>query len=172
MSIPNKIRAGDTLKFTESLTDYPASVWTLAYTLINATDNIEFVAVPVGDDYSVNIAHGITSNWNKGYYAYVARVSNGTESYVVLYGDLEILANATSANFEVRSHARIVLDNINAVLEDKATLEQASYSIDGRSLNSRSIDELLKIKEKYEYLVAREKNKKGGYRLNTINWIL
>ena len=58
-----------------------------------------------------------------------------------------------------------VLDNIEAVLENRASIDQSSFSIAGRSLSRMSVDELLTFRDRYkvEYLEeikkARIKNK-------------
>ena len=70
-----------------------------------------------------------------------------------------------NTNADLRSHAKKVLDAIEAVIENRATVDQSSFSIAGRSLSRMSIDELLTLKNRYkaEYLKeikeARIKNK-------------
>ena len=57
------------------------------------------------------------------------------------------------------------MDNIEAALENRASVDQSSFSIAGRSLSRMSIDELLTFRDRYhaEYLEeikkARIKNK-------------
>ena len=46
-------------------------------------------------------------------------------------------------------HVRRVIDAIEAVIERRATKDQKSYSIDGRSLERTPIDELLLLRDRY-----------------------
>ena len=42
------------------------------------------------------------------------------------------------------------MDNIEAVLENRATQDQMSYSIAGRSLSRMSVDDLLTFRDRYK----------------------
>ena len=74
------------------------------------------------------------------------------------------------------SHAKIVLDAIEAVIENRATMDQSSMSIAGRSLSRLSIDELLTFRARYraEYLKEvkqlRIKNKRGSGNTIKVNF--
>ena len=92
--------------------------------------------------------------------------------------------NATESNDEylitttssVRSHAKIVLDAIEAVIENRANIDQSSMSIAGRSLSRMSIDDLLTFRARYkaEYLKevkqARIKNGRGSGNTIKVNF--
>ena len=84
-----------------------------------------------------------------------------------------ITANETNDEFVfTRSHSKIVLDSIEAVIEGRANMDQSSMSIAGRSLSRMSIDELLTFRDRYkaewlkEVKLARIKN--GDASGNTI----
>jgi hypothetical protein len=68
----------------------------------------------------------------------------------------------------LRSHAKIVLDSIEAVLENRATMDQSSMSIAGRSLSRTPLPDLMELRDRYkaEYLkeikLARIRNKQGS----------
>ena len=54
---PTSITAGDSVAWTRSLSDYPASAgWSLAYTLINAAAKITINASAAGDDHAVSVS--------------------------------------------------------------------------------------------------------------------
>jgi hypothetical protein len=55
-----------------------------------------------------------------------------------------------------RTHARKVLDAIEAVIEGRATSEVAEYQIAGRELRYIPIPELLQLRDKYRGEVLRE----------------
>ena len=53
---PARVTAGDTIAWTKTLSDYPASAgWVLAYTLINAGAKITITAAASGDDHAVTV---------------------------------------------------------------------------------------------------------------------
>ena len=81
---------------------------------------------------------------------------------MVIQDDYE---NTTSS---VRSFAKQMLDAIEAVALNRASMDQSSMSIAGRSLSRMSIDELMSFRDRFkaEYLKevkqARIKNNKGS----------
>lgn len=149
LNIPEKIQAGDSLQFTDSLTNYPASTWTLTYTLINTTLKVSFSATASGDNHYTNVPATTSAKWTAGKYRYLATVSDGTDRFTVGSGSVEILADFTKPS-DQRHHVEKVLDAIEAVLEGKATVDQSSYSIAGRSLSRYSPAELLTWRDKYK----------------------
>ena len=91
-------------------------------------------------------------------------------------GFVEIQDNYATTTASVRSHAKIVLDSIEAVIENRANIDQASMSIAGRSLSRMSIDELLTFRDRYkaEYLKEvkqlRIKNNRGSGNTIKVNF--
>ena len=73
-------------------------------------------------------------------------------------GQLTIAADLVSvdAGFEARGHAQRVLASIEAVIEGRATKDQESYAINGRSLVRTSIADLLLLRDRYKREIARE----------------
>lgn len=160
-TIENLITAGDTLAFTTSVPDYPATDgWTLKYRLAPraAGTAIDIVASASGADYVVQVAASTTVNWATGFYTWTAFVESGAERYTVDRGQLEIrpASSTLAAGTDGRTHARTVLDAIEAVIENRATVDQESYAINGRSLKRMPISDLLKLRQIYRAEVAGE----------------
>ena len=119
---PTSARAGDTWRWTRSLVDYPAPIWTLTYTLFNASTKVSIVAAADGTDHAVTVASATTANYSAGRYDWVAAVAAGGERYQVDAGVLEILPDVSAlSKYDSRSHARIMLDAIEALLESRAS---------------------------------------------------
>mgnify|MGYP004192860319 CR=1 FL=1 len=84
------------------------------------------------------------------------------------------LVNGFSTVFDnaVRSYAKTILDAIEAVISNRATMDQQSMSIAGRSLSRMSVDELMTFRNQFkqEYLqeVKAARNKNGQASGNTI----
>lgn len=151
---PTELRAGDTWKWTRTLADYPASAWTLKYRFKNASGGFEIVASASGNDYSISVAATTTTGYAAGAYTWTAWVEGGSsEKYTVDAGvctlKADYRANSAGSALDDRTHARIVLDAIEAVLQNRASLDQQEYEIAGRRLVRMKIGELLKLRQTY-----------------------
>lgn len=175
-----QIVAGDTLDFTVSVPDYPASDgWTLKYSLTarfstptQSTITLTASTNDNGADYDIEVAPATTADWAAGYYTWARWVEkSGARQTLTESGTLQILADPelTAQGHDSRTHARKVLDAIEAVIENRATLDQESYTINGRSLNRTPIAELLKLRTIYRNEVEAEyrakNNVTGGKKL-------
>lgn len=151
---------GDTLEFTTAVPDYPASAgWTLTYRLVPRTSGsaISFNASASGDDYLVQVGSTTTAAWAAGEYSWSAYVTKVTERHTVDSGICTLLPDPSLvAAQDKRGHARKVLDAIEAVIENRATLDQEEYAIAGRSLKRTPLPELLKLRQLYKSEVAAE----------------
>lgn len=161
---PSELRAGDTWKWTRTLGDYPASTpWTLKYRFKNAAGGFEITASASGDGYSVTVTAAASAAYAAGSYDWIGWVENSdaSEKYTIDTGTLLVLPNlrsgtATAAQ-DVRSHAQTVLDAVEAVIENRATLDQEAYEIAGRSLKRTPLAELFKFRRLYRAEVRAEK---------------
>jgi hypothetical protein len=147
---PSVIIIGDTVKFEVSLSDYPAPEWTAHY-LIDSNSVID------GDGdgcvHSFNIPSSITAVYADGEKPFQFYVTNATERYTLSSG-IVILKNINS-----KTHARKVLEAINARLENRASQEQIEYEINGRRIKFISHEELLKLRSFYLREVSNEEAK-------------
>jgi hypothetical protein len=135
---PARIVAGDTVSWTKSFTDYPASVWTLKYRLINSTTKIDITATASGDDYAIAVASATTVNWVAGKYDYTAWVEKTGERVTVGSGRMEVAPNlAALTTYDARSDARKIYEALLAAYQTRATGGQtfvAEYEIAGRKM--------------------------------------
>lgn len=160
-SEPGALRAGDTWSWTKTLADYPASAWTLKYRFKNAAGGFEITAGESGDDYSISVAAATTAAYAAGAYAWMAWVEGGSsEKYTVDTGTLTVnpdyRTGTATAAFDDRTHARIVLDAIEAVIQNRASKDQERYTIAGRELFRTPIPTLLKLRQHYKAEVAAQ----------------
>lgn len=154
---PTVLVAGDTWDWTKSLADYPASTWTLSYVLINSTDKITIAASADGDTHSVDVAAATTAAYDAGTYKWQSYVSDGTDRYLVGEGTITVKANYNAATtYDARSHVKTTLDALDAMIEGKASVDQAAMSIAGRSLSRYSPDELIRWWKHYKSLYRQE----------------
>lgn len=161
--IPNKIAAGASLKWTIRGGDYPAPTWALSLHL-RGPDVIDLTATADGSDHLIAASAATSAGWSAGAYAYAVRVTDGADVWQLERGEIEIEGDLTAAlaGADHSTHAQRVLAAIDAILEDKATLAQQSYTINGRTLMRRSTRELMALRQVYSRKVAREKARARG----------
>jgi len=99
------------------------------------------------------------------WYAFITRTSD-SQRVAVDNGMTTLVANFADTNADLRTHAKKVLDSIQAVIENRATVDQSSFTIAGRSLSRMTIEELFMVRDRYraeyneEVKKARIRNKK------------
>lgn len=162
MRLIDKLVAGDTLSFTTSTPDYPASAgWALVYKLIPAVAG-EGVAITLtssadGDDHKVTASSAATALWTPASYTWVAYATQAGERYTLNQGVIQILPDpASAASLDGRSSARKALDAVEAYLADKTNLSAAEYQIAGRQLRRHSLPELWAHRDRLKFEVTRE----------------
>ena len=155
---PEKITAGVTWKWNKTLSDYPASEWSLSYYLRrNGATLTSVTASADGDTFKLNVAAGVTALFTPDDYDIIGIVTKGSEKFVVYDGILKVLSNpASSSAYDPRSHARRVLDLIEAAMEGRIPNGMESYTIGGRSINKIPLKELRELYERYKQDVERE----------------
>lgn len=79
-----------------------------------------------------------------------AKVAVGT-------GEFQLLANLDQNGADNRTHAQIMVQKIQSLLEGRADKDVSSYSIQGRSLAKMSITDLMMWRDYYRKEVAKEK---------------
>lgn len=144
-----------------TLADYPAPTWVLTAHL-RGPASIDLTAAADGTGHKFTELAATASGWVAGVYQYVLRATSGAEVRQVEAGQIEITADlaALGGPSDLRSHARRVLDAIEAVLEKRSTLDQDRYVIEGangrRELWRTPLADLLKLRDTYRAEVRRE----------------
>ena len=178
---PDTIVIGDRLVWRRDdlANTYPIGSYALTYEFHEdsgggGSHKFDITATEAESTYFVEVASSTTASYTDGDFIWNAFITRSSDSQRIRVdtGRTTVVKNLANTNADLRSHAKKVLDAVQAVLENRASVDQASFSIAGRSLSRMSIDELLSFRDKYkaEYLQeikkARIKNKqKSG---NTI----
>jgi hypothetical protein len=145
--IVNELIAGDTLDFTVSVADYPASDgWVLVYAL-RGPSVINLTASAVGDDHHIQADSATSSAWLPGDYTWVSTVSKAGQRYTVDSSRLKILPDLTQAvaGYDGRSVAEIALaDAESALATFRSTKGRTKkYTIGSRSMEFDSAADIL-----------------------------
>ena len=160
---PTTITAGNSVTWVITLDDYPASVWTLSYVLLNSSAKVTITSSADGESHSVSVAAATSAEYAAGEYRYTALVTDGTDRFTVETGSITILPDpAEQDTYDGRTFAEICLENIEAVISGKATQDNMAYSIAGRSLSKYSWEELLSARNSFRSEVAVGKRKASG----------
>lgn len=160
---PAVIIQGDTTSWDFTCSTYPSTAWTLTYTL-QITGTVYTVVADANSDgtYTVNIPSAVTATYEGGNYRFTAVVTSGADRHTVEQGTLIVeLDLSTNPNENSESWVKQALDAIEAVILGKATHDQQSYSIQGRSLTRYSLDDILKLQTKLQRLYNKELAEEG-----------
>lgn len=159
--------------------DYPTNAYSLSYEFhcdSGGGGNHAFTinATEANSTYFIEVSSATTAGYNAHDYVWDAYITKTADSSRIRvdYGRVHLSHNLANTNADQRSHAKKVLDAIESVIEGRATIDQSSMSIAGRSLSRLTIDELFTFRDRYraEYLkeikAARARNK--SYTGNTV----
>ena len=125
----------------------------------SGTTEIEITASESGDDYIIEVSQSVSATYKAGIYhwqAYIIRTSD-SERLTVDSGTWSIISNRDVSSTDPRNHVKIVLDNIEAVLEGRSSKDQENYSIQGRSLSRTPIPDLILLRDRYQAMYVRAK---------------
>ena len=180
-SIPEKepvtIYKGETVVWTrKDLTDYPVGSYAMSWTArLESNGGTAFSATvtEVEDYYKFTLDNSATGGYTTGDYFWVLKVtqSSDSEELIIDSGKITVKDNYFGSTGDTRSHAKIMLDKIESILEGRADADVSSYSIQGRSLSKISINELLQWRDYYkaeyqkEIAKFRRDNKEGSGRV-------
>ena len=161
---PSKIVAGDLTQWKRTdLSDYDNTLFTLKYSARlagNGSTEIEITATADGTDYLVSVASAVSAAYTAGTYywqAYLVRIADN-ERVTIDSGIWDVVVNSDASTTDPRSHARIMLDKIESLIEGRADNDVDNYAIAGRSITKMSIDELMTWRSHYRSEVEAEED--------------
>lgn len=163
-NFPTSITAGLSLKCEVVTDDYPAPDWELT-AILRGPASIDLTAVVSGTAHVFAETAATTGAWQPGLYAVSVRATSGDDVHEVEAGQVTIAADlvAIQEDHDPRGHAQRTLAAIEAVIEGRATRDQQSYTINGRTLVRTSIADLLMLRDRYKKEVA-ELNSGGRHK--------
>lgn len=158
---PDKIVVGDRSVWRKSNlgTDYPSSAYSVAYVsrISSGGGTHEFTVTGVADDndYLFTITSVASANFDTGHHHWQLEVTRTSDSerIVLQTGSWDIITDLDN-NVDPRTHAEIMVDKIETVLQGRADADVLSYSINGRSLSKMPPGELVEWRDYYRREVA------------------
>ncbi|PCJ29614.1 MAG: hypothetical protein COA94_01040 [Rickettsiales bacterium] len=161
---PASFTAGETVTWKKWIAGFEsASGWELVYLMRSQSDDsaIEFAAEIEDDHHLVTLASNETINYKTGQYWWQCFARRAGEQHLIAEGSMFVKPNFSQMDrVDGRSHVKKTLDALEAMIQGKASRDQLSYSIAGRSLSRLSPSELLQWRDQYkaEYVLTRRKS--------------
>lgn len=161
--IPPTINAGFNFSATTWDRQYSGIEWTLQLNLRGPT-RVDIDAVRDGARHVFSAPGAETAAWQPGAYAFTVRATNGSDVHLIEQGSVRIIPDiaAEAAGHDGRSDNQRALEAIEAVIANRASLDQQSYKINNRELVRMSVADLLRLRAHYVHLVGRERAKATG----------
>jgi hypothetical protein len=163
---PVEIVVGDFIQWkrTDIGADYPNDAYTATYVARitgGGASEITITGTASGNDYLFTVDSATSAGFTAGYYHWQLEIvrNSDSERLVLERGTFEAIVDLDVNNVDPRTHAEIMVDKIEAVLQNRADADVSNYSINGRSLVKLSIDDLLKWRDYYRNELAMEKRK-------------
>lgn len=141
---------------TAETTDIKASEgWALKFTAVGPAGIFSINAsadTDNPDDFKFTAVAATTAAYVAGVYSWQITATKSTDRYTIATGVITLTDNIAgrSALYDNRSHAKKVLDAIEAVIEGRASQDQMGYTIAGRSLSRTPLADLLKLRSTYK----------------------
>lgn len=161
---PLKIVVGDFIQWkkTALAESYPPASYSAEYVARVASGQSGEIKLPATERssyYLFQVTSATSEGFTPGFYHWqleVTETSSGNR-IVVERGEFEAIADLDVNGADPRTHAEIMLDKIEALLEGRADKDVSSYSIQGRSISKMSIADLLQWRDYYRKEVVKER---------------
>jgi hypothetical protein len=161
---PLKIVVGDFIQWkkTALAETYPPALYSATYVAriaAGTTAEIQIAAVERSDYYLFTASSATSAAFTAGFYHWqleVVQTSSGNR-VVVERGEFEIIQDLDNSGADPRTHAEIMLNKIESLLQGRADKDVSSYSIQGRSIAKMSIVDLLQWRDYYRKEVSKER---------------
>lgn len=156
--VPDSFTSGELVQWYVSLADYSPDDYTLSYVFVNASGYFtESTAIASGSDFlvSITVADAPTAgtyHWQET----VTNSSDATDVHVTAKGTTLVNPQFGAAAYDDRSNIKQALDALEAAIISRASEDQLSMSIGGRSISKMSLAEMIEAKNLMKAEYARE----------------
>jgi hypothetical protein len=163
---PERIVVGDFIQWrrTDLGTDYPNDAYTATYVARitgGGSSEIQIVGAAYNSDYLFSASSSVSADFVAGFYHYQLEMvrNSDSERIVIDRGTFTAVVDLDVNGTDPRSHAEIMVDKIETVLQGRADADVLSYSINGRSLSKMPPNELVEWRDYYKREFLMEKRK-------------
>lgn len=159
---PSSFYVSDSLSWTASYADYPASVYATKIVFGRPGQNgrLAIDSEASGDDHAYSATSGVTSKLEPGRYTWAVRAtkSDGSTSEIIDTGATDVLPDPTAETVE-ETHAARCLRLVEAALEGRIADPVEASDVLGINISRTPVGELMDLRNRYQILVNRERQK-------------
>lgn len=158
---PLLLVAGDTISFTRTLPDYPATDgWSLKYEIRGGAQAIEFTSVASGAAHQVKVEEDVTATWLPGDYtiAGFAINANTGDRHQIYYAAFEIFKDLVAApgDANLQTHAQRMVKLCEDRLEELAAHVLNDSKVETTEWYRTKREEYLRLRNHYKAEVKNE----------------
>jgi hypothetical protein len=157
---PAQITAGQTLSWTKTVPNFPATSYTLKYALQAGNKPlITIVATASGSTFAVAVTAAISAAFAPGVYtwtAFVEDIPDAIARTIIARGTISILPSPLQALGT--THCSRMLQLIEQALEGRIPNGLESTEIDGQRIDRIPVRDLKSLRDKYRAEVMLERN--------------
>jgi hypothetical protein len=154
---PLEIVVGDFVQWrrTDIGQDYPNDEYTANYVSRlsqGGASEIQALGTASGSDYIFTLDSSDSLAFSPGLYHWQLEISRNSDGNRIVLdrGSFTVLVDLDANNADPRSHAQIMVNKIESILEGKADADVSSYSIAGRSITKMTFVELISARDNYK----------------------
>lgn len=167
--IPDELRVGDTWFFELKHSDFPASDWDYVAYFSSCAAKFSATAADNGTAHRFTVAAATTADYEPGGYDYQIRAEHSSDGRIFTVGEGFVdLLSPLSQQADHRNRVKKILDAIDAVIENRASSDQMSMSVAGRSISRMSVNELRDFRawysQQWESLRGKQRQESFGKR--------
>ena len=162
---PNQLTAGFSLEWEKSISDFPATLYTLAYTLAPlAGGEVQTInATASGSDFSISLTPADTAQFQAGDYqltGFVKDIATGgvDEQTQIYVGRLQVLSGAESTA-DRRTYAEAVLQDLRDTYKRLAKNSISQATVNGKTYTKLN---LVDLRTEIGYWETQVRNEQGG----------
>jgi|CXWL01.1.fsa_nt_gi hypothetical protein len=160
-ALPDSFPAGTTVKYTRTVSDYPAtSGWTLKL-ILAGPGVLTVTAAASGGDYAVTVTAAQSAALAAGVYRWAEEVSKAAEVFRVGDGTVSVEPNMTTAapgDLQSEDEKQLVL--VKARIAELHAKGIVAYSVDGVTVTKTEPRDLYAERARLQLAIARAK--RGG----------
>ena len=160
---PISFYKGETIvwKRTDIGADYDPSSYSMVWEASlesNGSTRFSATVTESGTEYTFTLDNSSTASYTAGDYVWFLKVlqTSDSETLVIDSGKITVKDNYFATTGDTRSHAKVMVDKLESLLEGKADADVSSYAIAGRSLNKLTVEEMLKWLDHYKAKYQKE----------------
>jgi hypothetical protein len=159
IGIPDSFESGDTVIFTETFSDFPATAWTAALYLTRAgATTITSAAAAIGSSFTFTLSNAVTAAIAAGYWGYAiyATETATTQRATAKTGIVAVLQNL--AVTPTATNAQTMVTTLETALASLAASNSVSVSFNGQSFTRANITDYQRQLVYWQSRVIKEQN--------------